>query len=93
VLPSPPINPVLESPVNNPKPPAVASCDCGNEAQGAAAVPRGEGNEATRSYTPEEESFRQQVRSWLVTNFVRSGLRGADNHTNADKTTLERMKH
>ena len=36
------------SPVNNPRSAAVASCDCGNEAQGAAAVPRSEGNEATR---------------------------------------------
>jgi alkylation response protein AidB-like acyl-CoA dehydrogenase len=44
------------------------------------------------NYTPEEESFRQQVRSWLATNLPKSGLRGTDNHTNADKTMLERMK-
>jgi hypothetical protein len=36
------------TPVNNSRPAAVASCGCGNEAQGAAAVRRSEGNEATR---------------------------------------------
>jgi hypothetical protein len=40
--------PVLGSPVNNPWPAAIAPCVCGNEAQGAAAVPPSEGNEATR---------------------------------------------
>ena len=38
----------LGIPVNNSRPAAGASCGCGNEAQGAAAVPRSEGNEATR---------------------------------------------
>src|ERR1700752_2946954 len=42
------MNPVLGRPVNNSRPAAVASCACGNEAQGAVAVPRSEGNEATR---------------------------------------------
>jgi hypothetical protein len=36
------------SPVSNPWPAAVASSGCGNEAQGAAAVPQSEGNEVTR---------------------------------------------
>jgi hypothetical protein len=35
-------------PVNNSRPATGASCGCGNEAQGAVAVPRCEGNEATR---------------------------------------------
>jgi hypothetical protein len=38
----------LGIPVNNSRPAAVASCSCGNKAQGAVAVPRSEGNEATR---------------------------------------------
>jgi hypothetical protein len=37
----------LGIPVNNSQPAAGASCGCGNEAQGASAVPRSEGNEAT----------------------------------------------
>jgi len=48
VLSPPSMNPVLGNPVNNPWPAAIAPCVCGNEAQGAAAVPRSEGNEATR---------------------------------------------
>src|SRR6516225_10047776 len=48
VLSSPSMNPVLGIPVNNSRPAAGASCGCGNEAQGAVAVPRSEGNEATR---------------------------------------------
>ena len=38
----------LGIPVNNSRPAAVASCGCGNEAQGAATVPWREGNGATR---------------------------------------------
>ena len=38
----------LGIPVNNSRPAAVASCSCGNETQGAVAVPRSEGNEASR---------------------------------------------
>lgn len=48
ILSPPSINPVWGSPVNNPWLAAVASCGCGSKAQGAAAVPRSEGNEATR---------------------------------------------
>jgi hypothetical protein len=47
-LSSPPMKPVLGIPVNNPWPAATAPCLCGNETQGAAAVPRREGNEVTR---------------------------------------------
>ena len=42
------MNPVWGSPVSNPWPVAVASCGCGSETQGAAAVPRSEGNEVAR---------------------------------------------
>jgi hypothetical protein len=38
----------LGIPVNNSRPAAVALCGCGNETQGAAAVPRSEGNGAAR---------------------------------------------
>src|SRR5215472_7235579 len=44
------------------------------------------------SYTPEEESFRSQVRGWLEANLPKSGLRGGDNRAHADKSTLEKMK-
>ena len=40
--------PGVGSPVNNPWLAVVAPCDCGNEAQGVAAVPPSEGNEVTR---------------------------------------------
>jgi alkylation response protein AidB-like acyl-CoA dehydrogenase len=44
------------------------------------------------NYSPEEESFRQQLRSWLATNLPKSVLRRADDRTNVDKTMLVRMK-
>jgi alkylation response protein AidB-like acyl-CoA dehydrogenase len=44
------------------------------------------------NYTPEEASFRQQIRNWLATNLAKSGLRGDDSRAHADKTMLERMK-
>jgi alkylation response protein AidB-like acyl-CoA dehydrogenase len=44
------------------------------------------------NYTHEEESFRQEVRTWLEENLPKSGLRGADNRAHADKSTLEKMK-
>src|SRR6516164_3487714 len=44
------------------------------------------------SYTPEEESFRAQVRGWLEANLPKSGLRGTVNRANADQSTLEKMK-
>jgi len=44
------------------------------------------------TYSPEEESFRQQLRSWLATNLPKSVLRGAEDRTNVDKTMLVRMK-
>ena len=44
------------------------------------------------SYTPEEESFRAQVRGWLEANLPKSGLRGTVNRAHADKSTLEKMK-
>src|SRR6266849_318983 len=44
------------------------------------------------NYTHEEESFRQEVRTWLEENLLKSGLRGADNRAHADKSTLEKMK-
>src|SRR5690349_7743707 len=42
------MNQVWGSPINNPWLAVVAPCGCGNEAQGAAAVPSSEGNEVTR---------------------------------------------
>jgi alkylation response protein AidB-like acyl-CoA dehydrogenase len=42
-------------------------------------------------FTPEEEAFRQKVRSWLAENIASSGLT-ADREGRDDKTWLERAK-
>ncbi len=43
-------------------------------------------------FTPEEEEFRREVRSWLNENVALSGLKGADPNLTRDKSAIEKGK-